>query len=159
MVRCPTLSLLFLIATSAVAWAEPPADTAVADCIARTTQGSGDGRACIGVYADACLERGEDPSVSGEAACSYRETEVWEAELNAAYRRLMERLPRKAAASLRDSERSWIETRKLTCGFYSVFYDGGSMARPMSAACHNRHTAERVLFLQAFGAEPGSAPE
>lgn len=147
------LVLLLAVAPAAVR-AEPSeatvADAAVAGCLAKAGEDLPDPLSCIGVYANACLDAGRDPSTSGMSSCYYRETEAWETRLNAYYKTLMTRLPREKAARLKESERSWIETRKTTCGFYFTFHDGGSMARPVSAACYNRYTGERALFLKAF---------
>lgn len=152
MIRTGGLGLLLLLAAApAAAQADSSAAAAaVSACLARAEKDAREPRTCIDVYADACLREGRDPSTSGEASCYHREAEAWDARLNADYKALMARLPKAKAAKLRESERAWMEARKTTCGFYFVFEDGGSMAQPMSAACNNRHTAERALFLNAF---------
>ncbi|QRG04982.1 DUF1311 domain-containing protein [Xanthobacter dioxanivorans] len=151
MIRTLGLGLLLLLAVPAGVQAEASdAAAVVSRCLEKAENEPLGARTCIDTYANACLDEGRDPSTSGEAGCYRREAEAWDARLNADYKALMARLPKEKAAKLRESERAWIEARKTTCGFYSAFHDGGSMAQIMSAACYNRHTAERALFLKGF---------
>lgn len=147
--------LLLMLLVSSASGAEQSADAAVTRCLTAAEKDGADARRCIFIYADACVERAEDPSTVGQVACYDRETEVWDAKLNALYRKLMAGVSAEKAAALRESERSWIEARKQTCSFYSVFYEGGTMALPMAAACNTRQTGERVLFLKGFADEVG----
>lgn len=144
-----------LILLASPASADPTAESVISVCLAKTERAEGDLRGCIGIVANACLDRGEDPSTAGEVACYDREITVWEGQLNALYKKVMARLPPGSARQLRDAERSWIETRQLSCAFYDTFYEGGTMARPMTADCYNRATAERVLYLRGFASQSG----
>ncbi|MET3356040.1 UNVERIFIED_ORG: uncharacterized protein YecT (DUF1311 family) [Xanthobacter viscosus] len=137
------------MATALPAWAGSGADAIIAACLARTEDDKGDRRSCIGIVADACLGSG-DMSTSAQVGCYDGELKAWDVRLNTYYKKVLADLPAKSARQLRESERSWIETRKTTCAFYDVFYEGGTMARPMAADCYNRMTAERVLFLKSF---------
>jgi uncharacterized protein YecT (DUF1311 family) len=44
-------------------------------------------------------------------------------------------------------QRSWINTRDLTCAFWYDYFQG-TMANPMIAYCNNRETARRAIFLR-----------
>jgi uncharacterized protein YecT (DUF1311 family) len=59
-------------------------------------------------------------------------------------------------AKLRDLQRAWIADRKLSCDFFNDFFDG-TMAYPMIAACMNRETARRAIFLRLFAADAKEA--
>lgn len=106
---------------------------------------------CIGLIADPCLDKAS--STRDIVSCYAAETEEWDARLNASYKFVMGRLPANAAQMLREAQRSWLEARKLSCGFYSVFYDGGTIAGPSAASCYNGETAERALYLKFFADE------
>lgn len=147
--------VLGLVALASPARAGAKEETAVAACLAKTADGKGDAHRCIGVAADACLDRGKDPSNAGMVACYAGETEAWDARLNAYYRKVMGGLPPETARKLQDAERAWIEARKLSCEFFDAFYEGGTMAHPMIADCYNRATAERALYLKGFADEVG----
>ncbi|MFG1344830.1 lysozyme inhibitor LprI family protein [Xanthobacter autotrophicus DSM 431] len=150
--------LLFVLLATSASGAEPSAEVAVARCLTAAEKDGTDPHRCTFIYADACVDRAEDPSTVGQVACYEREAAVWDAKLNELYRKLMAGMSAEKTTRLRESERSWIEARKQTCSFYSVFYEGGTMALPMAAACNTRQTSERVLFLKGFADEVGQDP-
>lgn len=132
--------------------AESNAPTAVISaCLKKAESEQASPQKCIGIVADACLERAS--STRDLIACYAGETEEWDSRLNASYKFVMDRLPSEAAKKLREAQRSWLDTRKLTCGFYGVFYDGGTIAGPSAASCFNGETAERALYLKFFADE------
>ena len=104
---------------------------------------------CIGIVSDPCLNRDETKSTADQNACIDRELAVWDDILNETFRRLREKLDDAQKAKLRDMQRAWIASKEKTCGFYWDFYQG-TMASPMAAACMNRETARRALFLIGF---------
>jgi uncharacterized protein YecT (DUF1311 family) len=103
---------------------------------------------CVGVVSDPCLK-----DVSGATSemngCIAREEAVWNDILNETFRRLREKLDDQQKIKLRDMQRAWIASREKTCAFYWDFFQG-TMASPMSAACSNRETAGRAIFLLGF---------
>lgn len=152
----PAPRLLLALALAATpALAAGPDEAAVGACLARAEEAGGDGRSCIGVVANPCLERGRDPSTAGMVACFGRESAVWDARLNAAYRAAMTALPPATAQKLKGAQRSWIETRDLSCGFYDALHEGGTIARPLAADCTNRATAERYFYLKGIADDAG----
>jgi uncharacterized protein YecT (DUF1311 family) len=89
---------------------------------------------CIGIIADPCLEKSEDPSTYGMANCSTREYDVWDVRLNENYQKLMKDFEGEVKASLREIERVWMVYRDKKCGFYHVL-ERGTAAIPMDAYC------------------------
>jgi len=102
---------------------------------------------CIGIVSAPCLKNAN--STADMNRCYDRETAVWDDILNETYRRLGEKLDDGQRGKLRDMQRAWIASRDKTCHFYWDFYQG-TMASPMAAACVNRETAQRALFLLGF---------
>lgn len=148
MARVRLFLALVLAATPALA--AGPDEAAVDACLARAEQARTDARSCIGVVANPCLERGLDPSTAGMVICYGRESDVWDARLNAAYRTAMAALPAGTGQKLKAAQRSWIETRDLSCRFYDALHEGGTIARPLAADCTNRATAERYFYLRGI---------
>ncbi len=105
---------------------------------------------CIGIVANPCLDRPDGQSTAGQSACHQREQLVWDDILNETYRRLQGQLNPKQKAAIRDVQRAWIEARKLQCGFYSIFHEGGTIAIPAYASCFNTETARRAIYLLNF---------
>jgi uncharacterized protein YecT (DUF1311 family) len=69
--------------------------------------------------------------------------------LNQAFRTLHDELDDQQRTRLRDMQRSWLDNRDRTCGFYHDYFQG-TMANPMIANCTNRETAHRAIFLKGF---------
>src|ERR1700686_3504040 len=65
---------------------------------------------------------------------------------------MMNALDSDQQAKLREMQRSWIQTRDLTCMFWYDYFQG-TMANPMIAYCNNRETARRAIFLRVFAAD------
>ena len=104
---------------------------------------------CIGIVSDPCLNRDETKSTADQNACIDRELAVWDDILNETFRRLRDKLDDAQKGKLRDMQRAWIASKEKTCAFYWDYYQG-TMASPMAAACVNRETARRALFLIGF---------
>ena len=142
---CLALALAILSGVSGAARAESgDPSAAIARCLAtwKTTP-----ERCIGIVGDACAETAR--STADTVACYDREQGAWDRMLNGSYQRLLKELTPDQATHLRAMQRSWIETRDLTCRFYDTYYSG-TMAQPMIAACANRETARRALLLLGF---------
>lgn len=104
---------------------------------------------CIGTLARKCAEAA-DPRNFEQSQCWEREQLVWDDILNESYRRLQKQLDEKKRTALRDVQRTWIENRKQTCGYYRTLYDGGPLAIVVTAMCHNQETARRALYMLAL---------
>jgi uncharacterized protein YecT (DUF1311 family) len=119
---------------------------AIQDCI-KTKESSNEGaERCIGLVANACLDRPEGRSTHGQSQCYQREQLVWDDILNETYRRLQGSFQGKLKTQLRDVQRAWIESRKLQCAFYGDVIQG-SLAIPTAASCFNTETARRAIYL------------
>jgi uncharacterized protein YecT (DUF1311 family) len=84
--------------------------------------------------------------------CLDRERLVWDKIVNDSYKAMMNALDPDQQAKLREMQRSWIQTRDLTCAFWYDYFQG-TMANPMIAYCNNRETARRAIFLRIFAAD------
>ncbi len=147
--------VLIILATASTAFGQakyPAAEHTkdIEDCI-KTAAGSGKpmsaAESCIGTVADPCLK--EAKSTADMNGCYDSEKAVWDDILNETYRRLRKKLDGKQQEKLRDMQRAWVASRDKTCAFYWDYYQG-TMASPMAAACVNRETARRALFLVGF---------
>ena len=121
----------------------------IQDCITSATGGPLQKERCIGIVADACVERENAMSTADMVACAAREHAVWDDILNETFRRLRDKLDAKQKIKLRDMQRAWVESRDRTCDFYWDYHQG-TIAAPMGALCQNRETARRALFLLGF---------
>lgn len=104
---------------------------------------------CIGIVSDPCLARDTTRSTADMVACVGAEQAAWDDILNESFRRLRAKLDGKQREKLRDMQRAWIVSRDRSCAFYWDYYQG-TMASPMGAACANRETGRRALFLLGF---------
>lgn len=118
----------------------------IQNCIREKESKNEHAERCIGLVADRCLETPAGQSTQGQADCYRREHLVWDDILNETYRRLQGQFEGKLKAQLRDVQRSWLEARKLQCGFYRDVIKG-SLAIPTSASCMNSETARRAIYL------------
>jgi uncharacterized protein YecT (DUF1311 family) len=147
----------FALVLLVVLWATPSAGqssaadrAAVETCLtekAKTQEQEG----CIGVIADACLEKGDDPSTHGMADCSRREHAVWDERLNRSYRKFMREADNATRTKLREMQRAWIAFEEKKCAFHYVA-EPGSASIPMTAYCSMTETGRQALFLErVFG--------
>ncbi len=106
----------------------------------------------------ACLMTVAKPCMGGDETAAYdrrkidcldRERLAWDKLLNDSYKAMMTALDPDQQAKLREMQRSWIQTRDLTCTFWCDYFQG-TMANPMIAYCNNRETARRAIFLRVF---------
>lgn len=119
---------------------------AIQDCL-KSKAGQED--ACVGIVSNPCLDREDTKSTADMNACIDREVAVWDDILNETFRRLRDKLDAQQKAKLRDMQRAWITSKEKTCAFYWDYFQG-TMASPMAAACVNKETARRALFLLGF---------
>jgi len=121
----------------------------IQDCLKSATGGPLQQERCIGIVADACVEKENAMSTADMVACAAREHAVWDDVLNETFRRLRDKLDAKQKIQLRDMQRAWVASRDRTCAFYWDYHQG-TIAAPMGALCQNRETARRALFLLGF---------
>jgi uncharacterized protein YecT (DUF1311 family) len=148
----PVTLALIICAGLVAARAEAPSAKdvkAVQACLAAKGARPGNREACIGVVANPCIGKEEERAPSEVMECLERERLVWDQLLNSAFGKLRDGLDEDQRAKLREMQRSWVDTRDRTCGFYHHYFQG-SMANPMMANCNNRETARRALFLLGF---------
>jgi uncharacterized protein YecT (DUF1311 family) len=156
-----SLALALIVALPLPARADAPVAKDVAtigECLRKQDKKGGgsqeaDEAACLMTVAKPCM--GGDEAAANERRkidCLDRERQVWDQILNESYKTMMNALDPEQQAKLREMQRSWIETRDLTCAFWYDYFQG-TMANPMIAYCNNRETARRAIFLRVFAAD------
>ena len=116
---------------------------------------------CIGVLSGPCMETEEGASTYGMMDCYGRESEVWDARLNASYREQLapESGPEVNAATaameakqLRKVQTAWIPWRDATCEV--LYADGipiyGSLANVDAVHCIMVLTARQALCMEGL---------
>lgn len=116
---------------------------------------------CIGVVSSPCMESEEASSTNGMMDCYGRESEVWDARLNASYREQMAPQTGPAtnavtdameAKQLRKIQTAWIPWRDATCEV--LYSDGipiyGSLGRVDGVHCIMVLTARQALWMEGL---------
>ncbi len=85
-------------------------------------------------------------------ACAGAELKTADAQLNAAYAAVRQRLSDDGQKRLRDAERAWIAYRDAECMFRSSGDDGGSAAAMVDVQCQAELTNERAKYLESVRA-------
>lgn len=154
----PMIALLIAGAGSAPAADDAtPADrAAIRQCLDEKAAAGEERESCIGVVADACLDKGDDPSTYGMADCSKREYLVWDERLNETYRKIMAELEPGQQRELRELQRAWITFSDKKCGFYRVMQPEGSIVIPIASYCAMRETGRQAVFLETMHEEGDS---
>jgi len=106
-----------------------------------------DGHACIGRISKPCMQEPGGETTAGMKMCTARETEVWDAILNAEYQQLLASLQGKATEKIRKAQRSWIVMRDGDCALSYDAFQGGTIAGVIAGSCMLDHTATRALQL------------
>jgi len=133
-----------------VAWAQPaptPTDTAA---IKKCLESANDslGHKCIGLIAGPCTTAADgDPAKT--KACAIRELSVWEAQMEAALRRIRAGGFRDIKDDVARSQDSWKASVRSLCAVFDKIDPG--MMPGGSAACSMHATAERALLLRRLG--------
>ena len=155
------LVLALIMAAPPLARADdPPAKdiATIGDCLNKQQQKKGgssqesDEAACLMRIAKPCMGRDEGAADHRKMDCLGRERLVWDKILNDSYKTMMKELDPDQQTKLREMQRSWIQTRDLTCAFWYDYFQG-TMANPMIAYCNNRETARRAIFLRVFATD------
>tara|TARA_R110002073_G_scaffold221166_1_gene381366 strand:- start:163 stop:672 length:510 start_codon:yes stop_codon:yes gene_type:complete len=155
-------SSLILATAAANAKSDDNESEAVADqatlleCIANNTSDEG---TCIGVISMPCMEEPGGETTVGMVGCSNRELAAWDDLLNARYAQSMAfysvtyedadlaDMQARQAERLREAQRAWIALRDADCTYESGMFEGGSLARVVTAGCRLDHTARRAIWL------------
>lgn len=144
------IATLLGLSIGGIAWAQPgpaPTDTAA---IKKCLESSNDslGHKCIGVVAGPCTAAADgDPAKI--KACAIRELTVWEAQMEAALRRIRAGGFRDLKDDVARSQDSWKASVRGLCGTFDRIDPG--MMPGGSAACSMHATAERALLLRRLG--------
>jgi uncharacterized protein YecT (DUF1311 family) len=155
-----SLALALTVAGPLPARADAPAMKDVAtieDCLRKQDKKRGtqeaEEAACLMTVAKPCMG-GDEASATDRRKmdCLYRERLVWDKIVNDSYKTMMNALDPDQQAKLREMQRSWIQTRDLSCTFWYDYFQG-TMANPMIAYCNNRETARRAIFLRVFASD------
>ena len=77
-------------------------------------------------------------------ACAQKNYQAVDAELNQAYRLLIDGLPEGGQAALETAETAWIDFRDLDCGFERSQFEGGSVAPLIYYNCLEARTTART---------------
>jgi uncharacterized protein YecT (DUF1311 family) len=110
---------------------------------------------CIGVVADACMDTDDAQGTLGTMVCYGRESEVWDARLNASYREqtatnLKKSEDETVVKHLRKVQKAWISWRDATCEV--LYSDGiplyGSDAKIDGVYCNMVLTARQALWME-----------
>lgn len=116
---------------------------------------------CIGIVADACLETDDAQTTIGMMGCFGRESEVWDARLNASYREQTAASAKKVddaekaqneaeVKHLRKVQTAWIAWRDATCEV--IYLNGwpiyGSDAKVEGVYCDMVLTARQALTIE-----------
>jgi uncharacterized protein YecT (DUF1311 family) len=152
------VALVFVLAGPAQASedATPEDRVAIQRCLDEKASAGAERDTCVGSLADACLEKGDDPSTFGMAECSKREYLVWDERLNGTYRKMMAELAPDQRLELRDLQRAWIAFSDKKCGFYRVMQPEGSIVIPIASYCAMKETGRQAVFLEMMHEEGDS---
>jgi uncharacterized protein YecT (DUF1311 family) len=106
------------------------------------------GQNCIGVVTHSCMTAADGDSAKVKA-CVVRELRVWEAQLDAALRRIQKGGFREIVAATRQSQEAWQSSRRALCGVFEKI-DPGTLPGGESY-CTMHETASRALLLRRLG--------
>jgi uncharacterized protein YecT (DUF1311 family) len=105
---------------------------------------------CIRVVATACIQAAGNLSNATYNQCYGRETDVWDARLNAAYKKLLANGDGEdVAEGFRKTQRAWIAYRDASCAQAWLVFKG-TMANPIGAYCRMEKTARQALWLEGW---------
>jgi len=92
-------------------------------------------------------------------ACAAAQQEQTEAQLNAVYQQLMDRLaepdsglddPGSVREQVRAAQRLWIDFRKADCDAQFALYAGGSIRTAVYLGCMQTRAAQRITELESY---------
>lgn len=102
-------------------------------------------QACKGALSEPCLDQPGSETTVGSVQCLLAEERGWSAQLDAALARGRANAPR--AQFLQRSQEAWTAWREAECRYQASLYEGGSLARVLTASCRADLTADRAIAL------------
>lgn len=102
---------------------------------------------CIGAVLIPCFQQPDALSTAAMLECSSRELEVWDEQLNAAYKAALAEASPAMAKALREAQRAWVTWRDLRCKVSALEQDGGSMEEAVTVDCLRTLTAAQAILL------------
>jgi uncharacterized protein YecT (DUF1311 family) len=102
---------------------------------------------CIGAVLVPCFQKPDVLSTAAMLECSSRELEVWDEQLNAAYKAALAEASPATEKALREAQRAWITWRDLRCKLPALEQDGGSMEGTVTIDCLRTVTAAQAILL------------
>jgi uncharacterized protein YecT (DUF1311 family) len=105
---------------------------------------------CIRVVYTACIQAEGNMSTAAMSGCYARETAVWDARLNAAYKKLLANGDGpEVAEGFRKVQRNWLAFRDASCAQPALVFQG-TMAVPIQGYCQLNMTAHQALWLEGW---------
>ncbi len=140
--------LVALIMPAGLAQAQPsPADMrAVQACLA--SQDGKLGLGCVGIIADPCIESAAG-DLARSRACAQREVSVWEAQLDAALKKVKRGGFKEIDRAVTKSQETWRSSLRELCPVFGKIDPG--MLPGNDAYCVLQETASRALLLRRLG--------
>ncbi len=94
----------------------------------------------------------KDPSTYGMMDAIKKGTELWDAQMNQVYAKLLKKLPEAERASLQKSQRAWLAYRDANSDLVATVYGHaeGTMYRPMAANELLELVKARTLLLRGY---------
>jgi uncharacterized protein YecT (DUF1311 family) len=129
--RLLLLSLALIVSGPLPARADTAAAKDIAtigDCLRQQDKKRGsqeaDEAACLMTVAKPCMGDETSASTRRQIECLERERSVWDKIVNDSYQTMIDALEPDQQAKLREMQRSWIQTRDLTCAFLVRLFRG-----------------------------------
>jgi uncharacterized protein YecT (DUF1311 family) len=99
-----------------------------------------------------CLDSSENYTTEGMIDCVSKALEKWDAELNKAYKELLDLLTSEQKKKLKIAQREWIEYRNKEIEFSNqLYYDmQGTMWIPVAAQTKFNLTKKRTIELENY---------
>ncbi len=89
---------------------------------------------------------GDAPNTVATVDCIAKRTKAWDQRLNAAYRRLAQKVGPEQQAALKAAEGLWIQYRDTNCNYY--YAREGSIKQLQTAECIRAMTQDRAMELE-----------
>lgn len=150
------LALLFAFAAISACATPAPANAQsaldpIAACLANAEPDTR--RECIGIVTGPCIEEPGGETTAGSMLCHLRERDLWRAQVGTLTEQLRVRestLQVQHLNAMLAAHEPWMQAR---CSYSALYFEGGSLARVVAAACLRTTTAELAINLLERGDE------
>lgn len=105
---------------------------------------------CIGAISGPCITSPAGMTTIGANQCMARETDWWDAFLNARYAAMRDSFDKESGLALRDAQRAWIAFRDAECNLHYTYWGDGSIRSTLYARCMLDMTAKRAIDLDSL---------